>query len=248
MNQDIVNQKRIAIFEKWATLDEKLETLYGTKIYRMLSNFKGTYYAVSKNYRELSIAIAKYEGNSTFWSTLTHKDRILFFRELSRLLHNYLSSTFTLIQHNMELRNKCDRISVEYKSKIDALQSNDCYNFIRGLRNITQHIELPSLLGHFSREKINHPTIQSIILGKQSLLLREKDICSRSEREGFGRYIRAEKEIDLKIALNQYQCLLKDFYNWFYHRFDQLYSKELKEYDAVDNEIQQLQLELRNIK
>jgi hypothetical protein len=239
-----MSQDRIAIFEKWATLDEKRETLYGTKVYRMLSNFKSTHYAVSKNYRELSIVIANYEGNSTFWSTLTRKDRILFFRELSRLLHNYLSSTFTLIQHNMELRNNFGRISADYKSKIDALQSNDCYNFTRGLRNITQHIELPILLGHFSREKINHPIKQSIILEKQSLLLREKDIRSASERKGFGRYIRANKEIDLKLALNQYQCLLKDFYNWFYYRFDQLYAKELGEFATIEKEINKLQSEL----
>jgi hypothetical protein len=238
-----MSQDRIAIFEKWATLDEMRETLYGTKVCQMLSSFRSTHYAVNKNYQELSLVIARYESDQTFWSTLKRNDRIVFFREFSRLLHNYLSSAFSLICHNMRFRNNYPRISEEYKQKLDDLLKNDCCPFMRGLRNITQHIELPDLVAHFSREGINQPVKQSIVLKKENLLLRGKDF-PHAIRDGFERYIRANKEIDLKIALSRYQCLLEDFHNWFYHRIKQLYARELKEYATISKEIRKLQLEL----
>ena len=67
------------------------------------------------------------------------------------------------------------------------------------------------------------------------------------EREGFKKYLDEHNEIDLKIVVNQYQSLLDNFFEQFNLKTRELYAKDIEEYDAVNNEIQQLQLELRNI-
>jgi phage baseplate assembly protein W len=83
MNQDIVNQKRIAIFQKWAALDEKMRGLYGTKVSQMLNSFRTSNYTVNKNYQELSTAINSYEANTKILNPEKQEERMLFFREFS---------------------------------------------------------------------------------------------------------------------------------------------------------------------
>ncbi len=239
--------RRLQILEKLALLDEKKGTLYGTKVSQMLNNFRNTHYAVNKNYQELSTAINSYEANTTFLINIM-KERVLFFAELSRLLHNYLASTYTLIAQGKKLSERYERISDFYKTKIGSLQSDDSYNFSRCLRHLTQHYELLDLVAHFSRMGIGQPFRQSILLTKESLLERKEELYPILEREGFVRYIENHNEIDLKLALNQYQSLVDNFFEQFQIKTRELYSKELKENEEVDNEIQQLTLELENIK
>ncbi len=228
-----MSQEQFEIVERLNELTDKQETLEGTKIVIMLRQFKSTHYAVNRNYQELSLAMANYEGNSALWNS--GKERTLFFRELSRLLHNYLSSTFSLIRHNSRFCEKYSKLKEEYDARVNALEPNDCYVFIKDLRNITQHIEFPYLLTHFSREE------QQI---KQSILLEKQRLPSKKLSAGSKRYIRVNQEVDLKVVLNQYQCLIKDFYKWFYQRVGELYSKELEEFATIEKEICKLRSKL----
>lgn len=243
-----MSQDRIALFKKWATLDEKRETLYGTKVYQMLNSFKTTHYTVNKNYQELSSAINSYEVNTKLWDNEKQEERILFFRELSRLLHNYLTSTYTLISQGKEIskNKKYKKLELFYNKKIGSLQSDDSYNFSRCLRHITQHYELLALVFHFSRIGIEmgKPAKQSIILDNKSLLDRKEGLHPKPEREGFTRYINNHDKIDLKIVLNQYQSLLDNFFEEFRLKTRDLYAKELKEYYIISEEIDRVRLEL----
>ena len=245
-----MSQDRIAIFEKWATLIEKRETLYGTKVSQMLNSFRTTHYTVNKNYQELSSAINSYEANTKLWDNEKREERILFFMELSRLLHNYLASTYTLISQGEKISEKHEKIRIFYNNEIASLRSDDSYNFSRCLRHITQHFELLDLVAHFSRIgiEIGQPAKQSIILEKKSLLDRKDELFRNPEREGFVRYIDNHAEIDLKFVLNQYQSLLDNFFEQFRLKTRELYAKELEEYSVISEEIVRLQLELSSKK
>jgi hypothetical protein len=250
MNLDIVNQKRIAIFETWANLDGKKKGLYGYKVSQMLDSFGTTYYIVNKNYQELSLALNSYEAKTKFWEPERQEERFLFFKEFSRLLHNYLSSTYTLIKQSYKISKEHKKSVRFYEKKIASLHKEDSYNFSMCLRHITQHFELLELEAHFSRRgiEIGQPFKRSIILGKDSLLERKYDLKEGVERDGFIKYVDSLDNIDLKIVLSEYQLLLVNFFEQFNLKTRELYASELKEYEAVDKEIQQLQLELRNTK
>ena len=243
------------ILEKWAELDEKMRGLYGTKVSQMLNSFRTTHYTVNKTYQELFTAINSYEVNTKIWNPEKQEERMLFFREFSRLLHNYLSSTYTLIQQAKELSEEYEKVREFYKIKIAFLHNDNSYNFGRCLRHITQHFELLELVARFSRIgiEIGQPAKQSIILEKKLLDDKkgndkkgESKLHPPVEREGFIKYLDEHDEIDLKIVLNQYQSLLDNFFEQFNLKTRELYAKDIEEYDEVNNEIQQLQLELRN--
>lgn len=229
--------------KKLGTLVEKREELEGTKIFRMLLNLGTSNYAVSKNYQELSSAFAFYEGNLEIWNVQKRQKLNFFLRELSRLLHNYLSSTFSLIRHNVKLCNElnCHELSQDYSKEVDALELNDCYWFVKDLRNFAQH-GLPILSAQisFSRTQGNSEFKHRNTMDKDILL------NWKEWKRGSKNYINSHEEIDLKLVINEYQTLIRNFYIWFNKKVVQLYSKQLEEFAKVDHEIGRLNQELFN--
>lgn len=242
-----MSQDRHALFAKWMELDEKRETLEGTKISQMLNNFKNTHCTVSKNYQELSSVITDYEANTKFWkSEKLEEMKLALYEELSKLLHNYLASTYTLISQGKEISEKFKKLKSFYKNKIDSLWSDDSYDFSRCLRHITQHHESLTLFFHFSRIgiEIGKPAKQSITLDNKRLLEKKDELYPKPEREGFIRYINNHDMIDLKIVLNQYQSLLDNFFEEFQLKIRKVYAKEFEEYYVIREEIDRVRLKL----
>ena len=234
-----------AICEKLYSLIDKFETLPGTKIFRMLKRFEISQYVVNKNYQELYSFIANFEENSA-WNRQNDEEKTIFFKEISRLLHNYLSSTFSLISHNRKFIKDLEnpKFQKEYDTKIKVLTSNDCHGFIVKLRNIIQHVELPLLWASFSRQIEDKQTKQSILLDEKKLRSKNLRDDSRESKPGFEKNIFSDQEIDLKVAIERYQTLINDFYKWFFQRVEQLYSKDFEKYHAIEKEIHILLSEL----
>ncbi len=203
----------------------------------MLLNLSTSQYAVNRNYQELSLAINNYEVNWEIWDVQKRQIFHAFMRELSRLLHNYLSSTFSLIRHNVKLCKdlQCSTLNKEYALKIEVLNKNDCFLFIKDLRNFSQHVGLPVLsaqLNIHNRQDKGQEIKQRILLDKGALLEDSKN-WNRDSRA----YIQAHKDIDLKLVLYEYQELIKWFYDWFYKRVTELYAKELNEMHEIESKI-----------
>lgn len=222
-----------------ADLMDKREHHEGTKVFQMLLNLATSQYAVNRNYQELSTALTSYEHNLEIWNVKNRAILNAFLRELSRLLHNYLSSTFSLIRHNVKLCKDlgCSVLDSEYLEKIDALDKNENFAFIKDLRTFAQHIGIPLLEAKFSfkRDEANRSQLkQNIMLDTETLSKWKK--WQKASKD----YIRNQKEIDLRIALDGYQSQVKTFYEWFYMRVGELYSRELKEFEEIDAEIGKL--------
>ena len=160
------------------------------------------------------------------------------------MLHNYLASTYTLIEHGKKVPKSHHRISRDYEEKIITLEADDCYGFCRSLRHITQHQELLELITYFSRVGIpsGEPAKHSIILRQETL--KDYHIIRKTDRESFRRYISNHDQLDLKIALNQYENILEKFYAWFNCKIEELYENELREYSTINTEIKKIQEEL----
>lgn len=210
----------------------------------MLFHLSGSHYAVSKNYEELISKFTFYEGNIEIWDVKKRQELNFFLRELSRLLLNYLSSTFSLIRHYANVRDKlsCSEINKNYSKEVIVLDSNDCCWFVKDLRKVAQHEGLPVLSAQFSFSRLKGtPEFKQRILLDKNALLESKDL-----KQGSKRYINSQKEIDLKSVINEYQKLVDNFFIWFNAEVNRIYFKQLQEFGEIDREIGDANRELFN--
>jgi hypothetical protein len=227
--------------KKYIELLDAREKLEGTRIFRMLLNLATSQDAVYRNYDELSSAINKYESDLEIWSINKRGLFYAFLRELTRLLQNYLSSTYSLIEHNRRFCEDldCSELSKSYSEKIEELRCNDCVVFVRDLRTFSQHIGLPLLSGQISIKKLSMGSDSSEV--KQRILLQKEEFFKwKRWKEASNNYAKSHEEIDLKLVLNEYQSLIKTFYEWFYKKVTELYSKDLTEYAKITSELMRL--------
>jgi len=226
--------------ERFLELLKKREKLEGTRIFNTLIHLATSQYGVNRNYQELFVAISRYEQSLSIWAVNKRPQLDAFLRELSRLLQNYLSSIYSLVQHTMIVRNdlSCSKLNTEYSSKLKTLQCNNCVRFVRDLRTYSQHIRLPVIAARLSFRTIRQTGKGEI---KQQILLEKKELTKWTYWHNDSKeYINSHDDIDLKVVLSEYQSLIKDFYQWFYKRVEELYSKELQEFYEVESELARL--------
>jgi hypothetical protein len=214
-------------------LMNKREKLKGTKIFNDLQNLATSQYFVMRNYQELITQIMPYEQDISIWD-VTKRDKLnAFLRELSRLIHNYLSSTFSLISHSSnfceQLKNKSLRR--EYDEMVAKLKFYDFYHFVKDLRRFNQHIGLPLISAHLDIHPKDSNDFQSRILFDKKILLEWDGWTSGSKN-----YLKMHKEVEVKAVFSEYQELIKEFYDWFYKKISNVYVNELKEF--FDNEFE----------
>jgi len=75
---------------------------------------------------------------------------------------------------------------------------------------------------------------RQILLEKETMLKWKK--WHRDSRK----YIISHKDIDLRVALGEYQVSVEEFYKWFYEKVQKLYSKELDEVSRIESELAKL--------
>jgi hypothetical protein len=234
----LVEEKPIAesepIGKHIVALIDKREKLKGTQIFNDIQNLATSHYFVIRNYQELERQISIFEKDAISIWDITKRDKFqAFLRELSRLIHNYLSSTFSLISHSS---NFCDQLQnktlrKEYDEMVAKLKLYDCYHFVKDLRRVNQHIGLPIIAAQLDfRSDPNE--IQSRILFDKKTLLSWKG--NNAWTAGSKSYLNAHKEIEVTIVFSEYQGLIKEFYDWFYKKASSVYANELKEF--FDNE------------
>ncbi len=93
--------------------------------------------------------------------TLLAQDNILRFREtireVTRLLHNYISSVLTSIDHTRNFVNKINQeeLTEYYQNAVQELTKNPCSKFVKQLRIYIQHRKLPTTKGELTLTKIH---------------------------------------------------------------------------------------------
>jgi hypothetical protein len=222
--------------QRFLELIEKRDKLFGTKIDQMLHNLSISNYTVNRNYQHLLAAITSYEGNLQIWAVKNRAKFHAFIKELMRLFHNYLSSTYSLVEHNRKFCKdlKCVELSKTYSERVAALLSNNCVTFIKDLRRFSQHVGIPLLSGQISLKPEKKEFKQRILLQK------EEFVKMKGWKEASEEYINLHQEIDLKLVLIEYQSLIKNFYQWFYKKATDVYSRELEELAEINSEIERL--------
>jgi hypothetical protein len=76
---------------------------------------------------------------------------------------------------------------------------------------------------------------------KQQILLEKKELTKWVHwHKDSKAYIHSHGDIDLKVVLSEYHALVTDFYQWFYKKVEELYSKELQEFYEIESELARL--------
>jgi len=228
--------------EKWIELVNKLEKSEGSKILKMIRHLHISKYTLDKNFEDLIKIIYSYEIDLSIWSVENRKKLDDFQMEFLRLLHNYISSAYSLREHtrnfNEELGNS--KFNSFYNKERDNLRNDEIIAFRKDLRSYTQHYKLPitQVSLKFTRNKKGKGGSS-----EQKLFLNKKNLISW---KGWGRlskqYLKKQHEnIDIKKFLLEHQHKVTSFYKRLSGKVSLIYKKEFQECSKLEKEIFKLQ-------
>lgn len=229
--------------EKWSELITKLESSKGNKILSKIKNLAISQYTFNKNYGELINFIKAYEENKSIWALKNRPKLDAVQREFLRLLHNYLSSVYSLIQHTLTFRDKLknDKFKKFYNTEASKFKIDEIMGFVKDLRRYAQHYKVPLSKASVSFKAGGMEVGRGTF--KQELLLDKKELLK------WGRWTapskkyldKQAKDINLRDLMAEYYNKIQTFYKEIYSKISQLYEKEIKEFVTIEREIIGLQ-------
>ncbi|MEV5962744.1 hypothetical protein AB0L70_13335 [Kribbella sp. NPDC051952] len=101
------------------------------------------------------------------------RDRPDYFIEVYRLLHNYLASVKTLVDHSRVLMQgypESSPIRTEYEARAAAVGQISSVKFIQELRNVVLHAELPELISTVRWDAGDDKAHHILALDREALL------------------------------------------------------------------------------
>ena len=165
--------------------------------------------------------------------------------EAIRLLHNVSAAASTLADHSMRFVKKQypegGAFCREYGERVKSVfQGSGIFHFIAGLRNYVSHRKMPSAF--FSIAALVPDSKPRVILQGKSLL--EWDGWNAAALE----YIQAAgPDIDVANAVDEYETLVKTFYEWLHARREELHGLEYRELKGIREQLRGVMQEQRSL-
>jgi len=151
-----------------------------------------------------------------------------------RLLHNYVSSAFSLIDHTrIHYRDlyEPNNLMTDYQDHVDKMfKESPIAAFIVGLRQYAQHYRTPS---------ISFQSIWSRAEGMCSkICISKNDILSFSGWNSKAKsYLKNSVEhIDLKNVIDEYYKIVIKFYTWFKSQQEEIHKNEFDRFEKKQKE------------
>lgn len=218
-------------------LKEKMRATEGWRIRHKLEIFSISIYTFQKNNEELIKLLNLYETDTNLAFKLLSVDNreafVAFSSEVTRLLHNYLASAMTLVDHTRKLfqdEYKGTEFEKEYDDKKDqSFVQSPISSFIKDLRNYSLHRMLP-ITGatlNYDDSEMSH----SIFMPKDELI-DWKGWKSKSKE-----YLNIQgEEIELLQLINEYTKIVFEFQAWFQKKQYEIHSDSIKELEKLEQE------------
>jgi hypothetical protein len=155
--------------------------------------------------------------------------------ELSRLLHNFTSSAFSLVDHTRRFYNKFYRekkIFPDYQNQIETVMSKNKYTqFFQGLRNFIIHKKIPNIGNNWAWNR-DSGFQNSVFLNSAELLdfddwKPEALTWIRGAEEG---------QIDLGNITRIYTDCITEFNGWFFHRLEEIHQDDITKIEKKKSE------------
>lgn len=236
MKEEITSGKDIIALHNELVAMPEYELMLRIKTFQdSLKIFTGNY----NELRKLLLFHADMPKALPLWDVVNRDKLHAFQREVTRLLHNFVASAMSLIDHSRvlyrELYEPKGRFP-EYKEELERrFTKNPLASFVVCLRQYFQHYKAPIVFSEmrWSRES---PTFDS------------KLKLNKVELEGFSSWkspakkflAKQEDSIDLLNLVEEYYALVMDFYKWFGGRQEEIHSEEFERVDAKQRELAKL--------
>lgn len=222
--------RRLEIFEKSREMD----------IYRTLQSMQASYQVFEGNFAELVKLLEPLEDpkESLFKYAPPDKSEDLdnLMAEAKRLLHNFLASAKSLVDHTRTVVKRLypddHRFRGEYQKKLNQdLANNPLQKFVQNLRNYTQHYTLPIL------------ALQITFLGESnklnSTLRIDVELLKQWDNWGSSRaYLESLKDgVPIIAIASGYYILIQDFYIWLSERQAEIHQADFDNLERMQQEL-----------
>lgn len=187
--------------------------MYNNKIISVLKSVEITQDMVNRNYDEMIKLIDHYEKEQNLNFDKDRKLITEYHKELNRLLHNYLSSTYTLIEHTRMFRKKLnnDKFEELFQDKFSKLLNNEIYCFYKNLRTYCQHFNIPP-----TTASVKIISIKTMDCYAQNFSFDTEEILNwKNLPDDISNFIEEkENKIDLKETLKDFHYFFMKFNKW----------------------------------
>lgn len=213
--------------------------LYSSKEYERISKikiFNHTLNIFVDNYKEFRSFLFTIIGNPNSIELFGnhHSDELRKIQQENiRLLHNYVASAFTLIDHTRihyrELY-EADNTMPDYQTEVsNRFKNNPLASFIVGLRQYAQHYKSPSLSTQLIWNRNEGM--------KTSLCINKNDISDFNWSSKAKEYLKnCEDYIDVLQLIDEYYKMVVDFYSWFKEKQNEIHTTDFEIFDNKQKE------------
>jgi hypothetical protein len=210
-------------------LSDELEAMPEYRRLSVIRQFSTSVSLFDTNAQELKNLIRNAEGSTAaieLWRLESRPNLQAFQVELMRLVHNFVASAFTLVDHARRFYNKnyqSDARFPDYDERVrHDFREDPLSQFVQGLRNYVLHKELPDLATAMSYEQggdIHHRHYWR--LGE----LKTFDGWNTSAKRFLAE---AEADIDIGEVIDLYTAKVRAFYKWVFGRLEEIHTDDLK--------------------
>jgi ribosomal protein S13 len=209
------------------------------KIYQNLQALKSSFRVFEGNFHELMQFLKHLEDSReslTKYASDQKENLELLIEETSRLLHNFLASAQSLVEHmkiivdnNTKKHSNSREFKKEYQIKLDQdIKNNPLYIFVKKLRNHTLHQALPVLaLSMIFADDLRFSMRIDIKTFKQWDSWRG----AKNDLETI------EDTLCIADLVNKYFMLICDFYTWLTERQQNIYQPDIEKLQKMKKEM-----------
>jgi len=219
---------------------DKLNSMPEYKLLLRIKSLEASFYVFQRNFKELNSLLIKHSDVNEAIQLQGVKTRV-FLYEITRLLHNFVTSVKSLIEHTRviyrEIYESAEEFP-EYQVEVDRrFTNNPLAQFVEDLRDYCLHYKLPAISSvlHFSRLP---PT--PVFESRVELKIEELNKYSKWSHLAKEYLSSQNKPINLLHVTDEYYVLVKDFYNWLQLRQREIHYQEFAKVDSIQRELKDL--------
>lgn len=224
------------MFEKRLQAEAELES---HPSFHVVERMRGLGYSLevfNGNFAQLKQVLdAVYGSNAHELISQRHSYKFgILLREITRLLHNFVASALSLIDHTRIVKNevygdKRKFPDYEERIKLDFVE-NPLARFVVKLRQYCQHYQMPLLGGVVSFDA--NGVRAEVQLSKAEMLKFDGwDSKARS-------YLKSlPDDFDLRVIITEYHRLVNEFYVWMFNRHNEIYKTEMDKLRLLQKKI-----------
>lgn len=154
-----------------------------------------------------------------------------FHTEAYRLLHNYLASAKTLVDHSRRLvkgyGEESDFFS-EYQSRVERVAKVPVTKFVHELRNVVLHSRLPGLVNGFKSNREDDNLSHELLFDRKSLI--EAARWTNPARQ----YVQGQpRHFPVRQPMLEYGVEVANLSGWLSDQFEGLHGQDLADYDSL---------------